>query len=123
MWRATAAAIAFAAAAISGVLAGLMANDKSLGLWTATGTLIIIGAVLQGIVTIAEPKRRVAASGRGSVAVGGNSSAAIQTQAQRDAQHKSEPDGDITASGSGSVAIGGDSSGTITTNVNTSGES
>lgn len=117
MWRAFAAAVAFAAAALSGVLAAVVANDKSLGLWIAVGVLIIIGALSQGIVTAFEPRRRIVASGAGAVAIGGSSSATVQTRSRGDAGGRTKAEGDIAASAPGAVSIAGDSSGPVSTDA------
>ena len=117
MWRSVAAAVAFAVAAISGILAAVAANNKSMGWWVALGVLVLMGAILQGIVTTVEPRRRTVASGAGSVAIGGNSTAAVHTSARGVVESDAKPVGDTAASATGAVSIGGDSSGEVSTDV------
>jgi len=116
MWRAVAAAVAFAAAAGSGVLAAVVAGDKSLGWWVALGVLVTLGAILQGVVTVTEPRRRVVASGAGAVAIGG-SAATVQTRVRGVSGASSAAAGDVVASAPGAVSIGGDVSGPVTSDV------
>jgi hypothetical protein len=104
-------------AAISGILAAVGAGNKSTGWWVALGVLVFVGAILQGIVTIVEPKRRTVAAGPGSVAIGGNSSAAVQTRVHGTVGGEAKLEGDTVALAPGAVSISGDSSGPVTTDV------
>src|SRR6266851_3582598 len=117
MGRALAAGTVFLAAAASGVLSALASADPSLGLWVALGVLIVVGAVLQGIVSAGgrRSRHRVLASGAGAVAVGG-STAEVRTRVQEGLGTPVVADtGEITASGPGAVSIGGDAKGPVTT--------
>lgn len=119
MGRAFAAGAAFLAAAGSGVLSALAAADRSLGLWVALGVLIVVGAVLQGVVTAAErrSRQRVLASGAGAVAVGGTAGE-VHTRVQCGfGESVTASAGDIDASGPGAVSIGGDAVGPVITDV------
>lgn len=119
MGHAVAAAAAFVAACVSGVVAAFVAARPLPGLWVALGVSVVVGAVLQGAVTASERRRRsgVLAAGPGAVAVGG-SAGEIRTRAQgvNYCETVSERP-DITASGPGSVSVGGDINGPVVTEV------
>jgi hypothetical protein len=111
------------AAAVSGVVTSLVTAHPSSGLWVGLVVVVIVGAVLQGVVSYGENKRRqrVEASGAGAVAVGGSARQGIQTrviqkQAAAAPPRTGEPS-TVAASGPGSVAVGGDMDGPVATDV------
>jgi hypothetical protein len=72
MWvrRAVAAGVSVIVAAVTGVVTALVTSHPSLGLWVALGLAVIVGAILQAVVTYGESvkSRRVQASGAATVA-------------------------------------------------------
>jgi hypothetical protein len=121
MWRAAAAGITVIVAAVIGVVTALVTTHPSRGLWVALGVVVVLGAVLQGVVTYGERRRQphVDASGAGAVAIGGSAREAIQTHVQEShvpAAASDEHDG-VIASGPGAVGVGGDAEGPVSTNV------
>jgi hypothetical protein len=119
MLRAAAAGVSFVLAAASGVVTALVTAHSSQGLWVALGVLVVVGAVLQAVVTMNERHAagRVTASGVGSVAVGG-SAGTITTHVtgSRGPAATTGEDG-VTASGPGAVGVGGDVTGPVSTEV------
>jgi hypothetical protein len=116
--RAAAAGITFVLAAASGVVTALVTAHSSRGLWVALGVLVVVGAALQAAVTINDRKTgRVAASGAGSVAVGG-SAATVSTRVTGSHGPGGAPGEDgVSASGPGAVGVGGDVTGSVSTQV------
>ncbi len=124
MWRAVAAGISVIVATASGVVTALATTHPSQGLWAALAVVVIVGAVLQAVVTYGDRRRagRVSASGAGSVAVGG-SAGEIRTRMRGNygSPAASDDQDGVTASGPGAVGIGGDARGPVSTDV-TGGE-
>lgn len=116
MSRAIAAGVSFVLAALSGVIAAVVAVNDTLGLWLALGVVVVVGAVLQGIVTIAEPRPKVVASGAGSVAVGGTARQ-VSTHVRGTVGTARQTPGKVTASGPGAVSIGGNATDQIETDT------
>jgi hypothetical protein len=119
MGRALAAGASFLAAAASGALSALGAANPSVGLWVAVGVLVLVGAVLQGVVSLGERRsgQQVLASGPGSVAVGG-SAGSIRTYVQGSHRmHIAADTGEVIASAPGAVSIGGDATAPVITDV------
>jgi len=124
MGRAVAAAIAFAMSAAAGVIAAFITTRATWGLWVSLVGIVILGALLQGFVTVHERASavRVAASGPAAVAVGG-SATKVQTLASDANGTRGTSEGaEVSASGPGSVSVGGDA-GEITTRVTHSKDS
>ncbi len=121
MRRAVAAGASVIVAAVIGVVTALVTAHPSWGLWVALGVAVIVGAVLQAVVTYGERERtrRIEASGAGAVAVGGSTQQEIRTRVRGKRVSPTDPDrrGDVTASGPGSVGVGGDAAGPISTEV------
>jgi len=115
MKRALAAGLAFAAAAGSGVLASLVATSSSTGLWVALAVVVILGAVLQGVVTASERKASGKIPGAGAVVIGG-SAGRISTRVRGASVIPGDGDRD-GFTGPGSVSVGGDAKGPVSTDV------
>ena len=117
--RAVAAGVSFVVAAVSGVVTSLVTAHSSRGLWVALGVLVVAGAGLQVAVSMNErgTRGRVAASGAGSVAVGG-SAGTVTTWVAGAREPAGAPGEDgVTASGPGAVGVGGDVAGPVSTHV------
>lgn len=105
-------------AAAIGVVTNVLSDSWSLTWWLALGGLVVLNLVLQLILN--PPGRKnptVDASGAGSIAVGGSSSAPITTKVRGTGNAQPPSSVDVTASGAGAVAIGGDAEGEIRTDV------
>ena len=109
MGRGVAAAIVFAAAAGSGLVAALVAASPSWGLWAALAVLVAGGAGAQGILTASEKRSRKAlASGAGSVAVAGSARGVRTHVVGTGASGEADSPADVAATGPGAVSVGGD---------------
>lgn len=118
MWRAVAAGVSAVAAAGAGLVTALVTTHPSWGLWVALAVAVVVGASTQAVAAAGD-RRRVSASGVGSVAVGGSAHEIHTRVAAGRATPFGGPDtGDgVAASAPGSVAVGGDATGPISTDV------
>lgn len=119
MWRAVAAGVSVVVAGASGVVTGLVTAHPSAGLWVALSVLLVVGGVLQVVVSRGDrdSSRAVMASGSGAVAVRG-SAGKIRTNVRGRLSAAPQPDGDgVAATGPGSVAVGGDATGPVSTDI------
>jgi hypothetical protein len=116
MWRAVAAGVSVVVAGVGGVVTALVTAHPSAGLWVALSVLLVVGGVLQFLVTAGDRQssRPVTASGAGAVAVGG-SAGKIRTLVHGSPGPSGEPAGGVAAAGPGSVAVGGDAAGPVST--------
>jgi hypothetical protein len=123
MWRAIAAGISVVVAGASGVVTGLVTAHPSRGLWVALGVLVVVGGVIQAVITVAPRRSPAAALGSGAVAVGGDVKAEIRTRVQgMTGSFQDVPDkGGVVASGPGAVGVGGDVSSPVSTDVTGTG--
>jgi hypothetical protein len=119
MWRAVAAGVSVVVAGAGGVVTALVTAHPSAGLWVALSVLLVVGGILQVVVSAGDRRssRAVTASGAGAVAVGG-SAGTIRTRVHGEHGPAGKPDGDgVAAAGPGSVAVGGDAAGPVSTEI------
>lgn len=119
MLRVAAAGVSFVLAAVIGVVTALVTAHPSRGLWVALGVLVVIGAVLQGAVTMTERRKtgRVTAAGAGSVAVGGSAGMITTRVTGSHGPARVQGEEGVTASGPGAVGVAGDVTGPVSTEV------
>ncbi len=114
--RAIVAGFSAVVATASGVVTNVVSDHPTASWWVALGVLATVGVISQGVLTVAEGKRREGTVGAaGSVHVRGNSGAPITTRVRGFAAESSTVGG--ASLGLGAVYVDGDTHGYISTNV------
>ena len=119
-----AAAVSVVAGAGSGVLANLITNRWQPALGLALLALVAVMAALEAWLGMssASASVKVAATGDGSVAIGGRNEGTVSTEVTSpigSAQALETESGEISATGRGSVSLGGSNSSQIITKIKT----
>jgi hypothetical protein len=112
-------AISAVAGAGAGVITNVVTAHPNLALWIGLGVLVIAGVGSQVWLSTLDGSPVVAASGAGSVAVGGSVKGGIRTRVSGRGSVVAVPGdlGGVVAGGAGSVSVAGDVEGPVNTDV------
>ncbi len=115
--RAVAAGATVVVAAASGVVTNIATQEPGWAWWVGLGVLVIIGVLLQVLISLLDTGNKVTASGAGAVSIGGSAREKITTRVKGSGAAGSSRTGGVSASGAGSVTVGQDAEGEISTEI------